>query len=160
MSRIQTFIFFIILYICVAGIYIFIYHKKKRKKLALVFAVISMIFVTSGFAFIIPFNEYRVVEHEKISKFKIKEIKNIDYIVCDDGTKYEYTAMNSQLTKDSVLYRNDERHSNEKVDITYRYNYKIWGLIPSYSMGYETEIYVNAEDYYDTFCVALPKKKY
>ena len=155
MNRMQTIIFFIVLFIIDAIIYIFIYHKKKKKIAAIVVTAIISAFLLLSIISVLPSEKKAEITEIKVSNMKIEKIGADYYAVCHDKTKYKIKAMNTEMSSDYYSYRNDKKYKNEKVDITYRYNYKIWGFIPAHSFSHETDIYFNEKTFEDLYGCTL-----
>lgn len=141
MNRVQTVIFFVVLFVIVALIYVYLYHKKKKKTQAIVVAGILSVLVLLSIISVLPFRHRAIIVEANEYSMSIQNKGVNYYAVCSDGTEYKIKAMNTKMSSDYYSYRNDNKYANEKVEITYLYNYKIWGIIPAYSISHETDIY-------------------
>ena len=154
MNRLGTIIFFSVLFLLIIILYVFVYHVKRKKALAIALAGVLGFGTALSISFVIPFQERSRIVSAETTPMHIEQIYKNYYAVCDDGTQYEIRTINTKLTSGYYSYQNDDMYANEKVEITRRYDYKIWGLIPAYSLENEIQIYFNAEEFYELYgCV-------
>lgn len=147
MNRIGTVIFFVILFLLIIALYAYMYHFKKKKTMAIVLAAILGVGTLLSIIFVLPFPNRSEIIDIKTTNATIQKIGARQYVVCDDGTKYELKAMNTKMSSKYFSYRNDDMYANEKVELVRRYNYKIWGFIPAYSLEHETQIYLDNDEF-------------
>lgn len=155
MNRTWTVVFFSILFILITALYIYVYHFKKKKVLAITLAVILGIATVSSIVFVLPFPHRSTIVDVQTSKASIQQIGAKFYVVCEDGTQYPLRAMNTEMTADYFSYQNDNIYANEKVELTRRYDYRIWWIIPAYSLEHETQIYLNNNEFYKIYGCSL-----
>jgi predicted membrane protein len=151
MNRTCTIIFFAVLFLLIAALYVYIYHFKKKKIMAIAIASVLGVTTLLSIIFVLPFPHRSTIIDVKTSKMTIETKNNKNYAVCDDGKEYPLMAMNTKMTSGYYSYQNDSVYANEKVEITRRYNYKIWWIIPAYSLEYETQIYFDKDAFYELY---------
>lgn len=147
MNRFWTIIFFTVLFVAIIALYVYIYHFKKQKVLAITTAALLGVFTTLSIVSVLPFPHRSTIIEAVTTPMEIQKIGEKYYAVCNDGTQYPMRAMNTEMTAGYFSYQNDDKYANEKVDLVRRYNYKIWWIIPAYSLEEETQIYFNNETF-------------
>lgn len=157
MNRLWTIIFFIILFLLIVALYVYLYHFKKKKVLAITIAAILGVTTALSIIFVLPFPHRSTIVDVQTTSASIQRIGKKYYAVCGDGTQYPLRAMNTEITADYFSYQNDNVYANEKVELTRRYNYRIWWIIPAYSLEHETQIYLNNDEFYEIYGCDLDK---
>jgi hypothetical protein len=141
MNRLWTIVFFVVLFVLVTALYIYLYHFKKTKTVAIAVCALLGIAIILSTIFVMPFPHRSTIIEAVTTPMEVQKIGEKYYAVCDDGTQYPMRAINTAVTAGYYSYQNDYKYANEKVEIVRRYNYKIWGFIPAYSLEKETQIY-------------------
>lgn len=151
MNRIWTIVFFVVLFLLIIALYVYVYHFKKHKVLAITLAAILGVSTALSIVFVLPFPHRSTIIEAETTPMEIQKIGQKYYAVCTDGTQYPMRAMNTEITAGYFSYQNDNKYANEKVELVRRYDYKIWWLIPAYSLEEETQIYFNNEVFNDIY---------
>ena len=138
--------------------YIYLYHKKKRKMTAIVCMGVTITLLILSTLFLIPTKGRETIVEEVEVPMKVKKTNTGCLAVCEDGTEYKVYSMNTKLTSGFYSYRNDKHHKNEKVEVTYRYDYRLWWFIPVYSMKHETHIYFDNDTFRSMYACDLEYK--
>ena len=125
MTIIQCTIAFIAFGLMIVGVYVYIYHVRKQQTLAITVAAILMAILLLSIIFILPFPHRSKIIDTKVSQMQIEKKGVNYYAICDDGTEYKIKATNTSFTSGYNSYANDDCYKNVKVDVTYRYDYKI-----------------------------------
>ena len=141
----QCAILFIIIGFLNIGLYAYLYHVKKQEVLAIAIAVILMILLLLSIIFVLPFPHRSHIIESEVSQMRIEQRGVNYYAICEDGNEYKIKSTNTMLTSGFNSYKNDEYYSNVKVEVTYRYEYKIWWIIPAYDTKHDTDIYFDEE---------------
>ena len=143
MNRMWTIIFFIIMLLIGVGGYIAIYHKWKKHIFAIGAVTVWGLFIFLGVTQVIPDKSRATVVEEITSPITIAKKGANWYVFCEDGTDYKLKAMNTKMSSEYYSYQNDNKYQNEKVELTYRYDYRIYWIIPAHSFSKEREIYID-----------------
>jgi hypothetical protein len=160
MTMIGCAIVFLILCVLLVGVYVYLYHYKKRKILAISIAVIVMSILLLSIIFVLPFPHRAEIIEENAVNMHVEKINNQHYAVCEDGTKYKLKAINTSVTSGYNSYRNDHKYKDVKVNVTYRYNYKIWWIIPAHYITYSTDIYFDNDFFNNLYGCGLDFNKW
>jgi len=135
--------------------YIILYHKQKKQVLAVLFAATASVLLLSSAWFLMPFSSRASIADIKTSKMTIDDSGPNNYAMCEDGTKYRINSTNTMLTSGFDSYENNKQYSNEKVTISYQYNYKLWWIIPAQSTSETIAIYIDGKDFYELYGCSL-----
>lgn len=157
MTMLQCSIVFVIVCIVTIALYVYLYHFKKKQMLAIITVSISIALLLLSIIFVLPFPHRAEIIEAKVSPMHIEKRGANYYVVCDDEDVYKIKSTNTSVTSGFNSYANDEMYSNVKVDVTYRYNYKIWWIIPAYDIKYDTDIYFDIEWFSNLYGCTLDK---